>query len=34
LVAELRSRGVETVAAIGEILSEDSLDGRLIEVVP
>jgi selenide,water dikinase len=34
LVAELRSRDVETVAAIGEVLPEDSLDGRLIEVVP
>ena len=34
LVAELRSQGVETVAAIGEILPEDTLDGRLLEVVP
>ena len=34
LVAELRSQGVDTVAAIGEVLPDDSLEGRLLEVVP
>jgi selenide,water dikinase len=34
LVTELGSQGVEIVAAIGEVLSEETPDGRLLEVVP
>jgi selenide,water dikinase len=32
LLAELRGRGVQTAAVIGEILPRDSLGGRRIEV--
>ena len=34
LMAELKSGGVETAEAIGEVLPEDTLDGGLLEVVP
>ena len=34
LLRELQAAGVETRAVVGEILEQDSLDGRRIEVVP
>ena len=34
LLAELRDAGVETTAVIGDIVDEDSLDGKRIEVLP